>query len=594
MRRGPLPLERTLRYGVEIADALEKAHRQGIVHRDLKPGNVMLTKSGVKLLDFGLAKALGPAPSASILTALPTETPLTGKGTILGTVQYMAPEQLEGREADARTDIFALGAVLYEMATGQRAFSGASQASLIAAILHTDPSPISTLQPMSPPPLDRVVKTCLAKDPEERWQSAGDVGKELSWVLEGASGASSAAPSLRRTVWLPWVMAAVLAVALVGSLVLGLRRGPESRTSVRFFVAPPEGTKFLEVRALHHTGALAERVEPSPSSRRPKASTIGETSLYVRPLDALAAIPLKGTEGAVSPFWSPDGRFIGFFAQGKLQKIAAGGGPPQALCDSVFGNAAAWGRDGMIYFWEWSGGREGIYRVPAEGGTPAQITSYDRAREGGSPAWPIFLTDRRQFLYLGGVFGRKEPRRLWAASLGFEQRRPLMAMDSRVAYFDSGYLIFVRDGTLLAQPFDAKALRVTGDPIPVSDDVWFHRATGNAAFSVSENGTLAYAAGPSPSRLAWRDRSGREIGTVGGPAVFNSPRLSPDGTRVAVSVTDPRRGVRHLDLRCAAGHRATLHSGPGRRGDSHLVSGRRPHRIRLRPRGASRPLRQTC
>jgi Tol biopolymer transport system component len=327
--------------------------------------------------------------------------------------------------------------------------------------------------------------------------------------------------------------------------VLGLRRGPESRKSVRFFIAPPEGTKFQSFAP-----SMTLALSPDGSSLAFVATAGGrsarETSLYVRPFDALAAIPLKGTEGAVSPFWSPDGRSIGFFAQGKLQKIAAGGGPPQALCDSVFGNAAVWGRDGMIHYWEWGGGREGIYRVSAEGGTPAQITSYDRAREGGSPAWPVFLADRRQFLYLAGVFGSKEPRRLWAASPGFEQRRPLMAMDSRVAYCDPGYLIFVRDGSLLAQPFDAKALRVTGDPIPVSDDVWFHRATGNAAFSVSENGTLAYAAGSPPSRLAWRDRSGHEIGTVGGPAVFNSPRLSPDGTRVAVSVVDPRRGVQDI------------------------------------------------
>ena len=539
--KGALPLEQALRYGSQIADALDKAHRQGIVHRDLKPGNVMITKSGAKLLDFGLAKSLGPAPSDSILTAPPTETALTEKGAILGTVQYMAPEQLEGRQADARTDIFALGAVLYEMATGQRAFSGASKASLIAAILHTDPPPISTLQPMFPPMLDRVTKTCLAKDPEERWQCAGDVGKELRWVLEGALGARAAAPSLRKTAWIPWALATILALTLVVSLVLGLWRGPESRKSVRFTIAPPEGTSFVSY-APSSTLALS----PNGSSLAFVATSglwsARETSLYVRPFDSLAAIPLKGTEGAVCPFWSPDGRSIGFFAQGKLQKIAAEGGPPQALCDSVFGNGATWGRDGLIHYWEWSGGREGIYRVSAEGGTPTQITSYDRKREGGSPAWPVLLADRRQFLYLAGVFASKEPRRLWAASLGFDQPHPVMNMDSRVAYCDPGYLIFVRDGTLLAQPFDTRALRVTGEPIPVSEHVWFHRATGNAAFSVSENGTLAYSPGPPPSRLAWRDRNGREIGSVGSPGVFNSPRLSPDGTRVAVSVWDPRRG----------------------------------------------------
>ncbi len=561
--KGPLPVEQTLRYGMEIADALDKAHRQGIVHRDLKPGNVMLTKSGVKLLDFGLAKAFerpldaaGREQAAAAqhplakrsLTALSTvmgSPNLTQEGTILGTIQYMAPEQLEGKEADARTDLFAFGAVLYEMATSKKAFSGTSQASLISAIMSSDPPPLSAVQPMTPPALDRVVKTCLAKDLEERWQSAYDVGLELRWILEGKAAADVAAAGAaprRGRERVAWVAAAALLVALLASLLHGLRRSREAPKAIRFSLASPEKAEFWRHPA---TSSLA--LSPDGSSLAFVAVTGGRGSLWVRPLEALASTALKGTEGAVSPFWSPDGRFIGFFAQGKLQKIAAAGGPPQALCESAFGNAATWGHDGTILFTEWSGGREGIYRVSAEGGVPTQVTSYDRARGESSQAWPLFLPDGRHFLFLSGAFGRqKESRNLRVGSLDSRQTRRIMAADSRVAYCPPGYLLFARDGTLLAQPFDAGALRVTGDPIPVGENVWFFRATGNATFSVSENGSVVYQAGPNPARLTWRDRSGREIGAVGAPAVFRNPRLSPDGLSIAVEVADSRVGTRDI------------------------------------------------
>src|SRR5438552_12240662 len=324
---GPLPFEQVLQYGMEIADALDKAHRQGIVHRDLKPGNVMLTRSGVKLLDFGLAKAEHPASSVSAMTSIPTEGPaLTAEGTILGTFQYMAPEQLEGREADVRSDIFAFGAVLYEMATGRKAFSGKSQASLIAAILGAEPAPISTIQPMTPPALDRVVKTCLAKDPDDRWQTAHDVMLQLKWIAEGGSQAGVPAPLVARRKGrerLAWGVAAVLALATVALAAALVARPRSVPRLVRSSLLPPEKTTYHFVSDAAGPPAVSpDGLQIAFTAREPS----GKTFLWVRSLDSLTARELAGTEGAMYPFWSPDGRHIGFFAGGKLKKIEAAGG----------------------------------------------------------------------------------------------------------------------------------------------------------------------------------------------------------------------------------------------------------------------------
>jgi len=562
LAKGSLPTEQVLRHGIEIADALDKAHRQGIVHRDLKPGNVMLTKSGVKLLDFGLAKtfgrpldaagreqtAAGQHPMArNALTSIPTEmgSPnLTQEGTILGTFQYMAPEQVEGKEADARTDIFAFGCVLHEMATGKKAFSGTTQASLISAILRDEPQPISQVQPMSPAALDRIVKKCLAKDPEDRWQNAADLASELKWIAEGGSQTGLPTPGItrrRNRERVAWIIAAIIVVALAAALLHPLRK-PASPKTIRFSVAPPEKAEFV---SFPEAGSLA--LSPDGTSLALIAATEGKTSLWVRRLDALAATELKGTAGAISPFWSPDGRFIGYFAGGRLRKIAARGGPPQPICESSFGSAATWGSDGTILFTEFGAGREGVYRVSSEGGTPTQVTSLDRARGESSQAWPVFLPDGKHFLYLSGAHGvEKERRNISVGSLSSGETRSILTADSRVAYCAPGYLFFARDGTLLAQPFDARALRVTGDPIPISDDVWFFRVTGNAGFSVSEKGDVAYLSGRRPSHLTWHDRTGREIGIAAPPAAFGRMRLAPDGSRIAVQVADPRKGTRDI------------------------------------------------
>jgi eukaryotic-like serine/threonine-protein kinase len=479
---------------------------------------------------------------------LPTQSAaanLTAEGTILGTFQYMAPEQVEGQEADARTDIFAFGAVLYEMTTGKRAFSGTSHASLIGAILKDEPAPISSTQPMTPPALDRVVTTCLAKDPEDRWQSIHDVGLELRRMREGKTGEDIVSPRAtprRNRDRAAWAVAAALLLALAASLSRDFRRGREAPKTIRFSIAPPEKADLV---SFPEAGSLA--LSPDGSSLALIAATEGKTSLWVRRLDALAATELPGTAGAVSPFWSPDGRFIGYFAAGRLQKIAAGGGPPQSLCESTCGSAATWGRDGTILFTEFGCGREGIYRVSAQGGAPAQVTSPDRSRGERSQNWPFFLPDGEHFVYLSGAFGvENEKRNVSVGSLGSRGTRPILTADSRVAYSPPGYLFFVRDGALLAQRFDVPGLRAMGDPIPISDDVWFFRPTGNAGFSVSEKGDVAYLSGRRPSRLAWRDRTGRETVAATATALFGRLRLAPDGSRIAVQVAD-RRSVGSLN-----------------------------------------------
>ncbi|HEY3124597.1 MAG TPA: protein kinase, partial [Thermoanaerobaculia bacterium] len=452
--KGPLPSDQTLRHGIEIADALDKAHRQGIVHRDLKPGNVMLTKSGVKLLDFGLAKAVQPVSSASALTSLPTEGPaLTAEGTILGTFQYMAPEQLEGREADARTDIFAFGAVLYEMATGQKAFSGRSRASLIGAILKDEPPPISTIQAMAPPTLDRVVRTCLAKDPEDRWQTARDVVLELRWIAEGSqTGIALPAIAARRSrERVAWILAALFGIGLALTLPLSLLRRPRGSgegRALKLSVLPPEKAAFVPgMIALSPDGSRLAFVAGGAE---------GKNLLWVRPLDSLEARPLPATEGAYAPFWSPDSRFLAFFAEGKLKKIEASGGPPQLLYTlmSPVGRGGTWNREGVILFAPSPGGP--LFRIPDAGGAASPVTKFDDTRQENSHRWPVFLPDGRHFLYFARS-RQKENRAIFVGSLDSKETRFLMNGTSNVLFApgssggSEGHLLFERDGLLVAR-----------------------------------------------------------------------------------------------------------------------------------------------
>jgi Tol biopolymer transport system component len=540
--KGPLAFEQVLRYGIEIADALDKAHRQGIVHRDLKPGNVMITKSGVKLLDFGLAKAIAPTgrTSGASLTALPTQagSNLTQEGTILGTFQYMAPEQLEGKEADARTDIFAFGAVLYEMATGQKAFSGKSQASLISSIMGTEPPAVSAVSPMTPPAFDRVVRTCLAKDADDRWQTAHDVMLEIKWVAEGGSAAGLPAPVVakrknRERLW--------MAAAGVGLLALGLLAGRAFRAPVRearalrLSLSPPANAPFETFRS----------VTVSPDGER--IAFVGETSegrrsLWVRALDALQPRLLPGTEGALHPFWSPDSRFLGFFADGKLKKIDASGGPPQVLANAPFDYGGTWSRDGVIVFAPTVD--EGLYRVSASGGTPVAVTRLGPREE--AHRWPSFLSDGRHVVFLADA-RRTEDHHLKIGSIDAPNSQVLSNAVSSVAFAEPGYILFVRAGSLLAQRFDVKRLRLDGEPVVVGEKI---AEDGNInhkfEFSVSRNGVLAYRSADPASQLTWFDRSGRPAGKIGDPTRRNLVELSPGGNQVAYEQLDA--DGRHADL----------------------------------------------
>ena len=547
LEKGPPPTEQVLRYGIEIADALDKAHRQGVIHRDLKPGNIMLTKAGVKLLDFGLAKAATNVVAASLasLSSAPTQTePLTGAGTIVGTLHYMAPEQLEGLEADARTDIFALGAVLYEMASGQKAFPGKSQASIIAAVLSSEPRALTELQPLTPPALERLVRTCLAKDPDERWQTAHDVGLNLKWIAEAGSQAGMPAPVVARRQWRQRLVWAGLALALVAAAAASLgtvyyaRQARELSRTVRAALPPPENASF---------GTIAI----SPDGRQ-LAFTARDTSaremLWVRALDSLAAQALAGTEGAVFPFWSPDSRFIGFFAGGKLKKIEATGGPPQTLCDAPVGRGGTWNREGVIVFAPDVTGP--LHQVSAAGGVPSPVTHLSESRKESNHRWPTFLPDGRHFLYLAfGTGEQAESNAILVGSLDGGEPKRLVDASSNMAYApprhgQGGHLLFVRQGTLLAQPFDAADLELTGDAFPVAERVQQRPWTGAAltGFSVSENGVLVYQpeGEDSGGRLIWHDRSGKKLGALGEPGFYNNPQLSPDGKRVAVHSIDPQ------------------------------------------------------
>jgi Tol biopolymer transport system component len=579
--KGPLPAEQTLKHGIEIADALDKAHRQGIVHRDLKPGNVMLTKSGVKLLDFGLAKAVAPARMQSRLTSLPTMeggAKLTQEGTILGTFQYMAPEQLEGKEADARTDIFAFGSVLYEMATGKKAFSGTSQASLIAAILDRDPAPISTVQPMSPPALDRVVKTCLAKDPEDRFQTAHDVKLQLQWIVEGGSQAGVAAPVVARRKSrerLAWGLFAAAALAATFFASGYLRRAPMPASAVRTSVILPE-KQFLHFIAISPDGRRLAFVAGTPGGKR---------QIWVRQLDTLAAQPLPGTENADLPFWSPDGRSLGFFADGKLKKIDTVSGPAVILCDAgPNGLGGTWSREGVILFAQPSAP---ISRVPETGGTPVPVTKLDSSRHESTHRFPSFLPDNRHFLYVAAnlLGAPDDPANLIrVASIDSKDDQALIPAYSNTIYAASaagaaeGHLLYQRDGSLFAQPFDPARLKTSGQAVPIAEHVAAYSAIWRqTTFCAAENGTVAYGmARTTPSTLFWFDRNGRQLGTVGAPAFFTSGltsgvgrfRISPDGRQIAATIFDPSTRTSDIWLHnFDRGIRTRLTSGPASAAD---------------------------
>ncbi len=482
LRRGALPLSELIKIGIQIAEALNVAHRAGIVHRDLKPGNVMLTKAGAKLMDFGLAKPAlsGPTGSASapLLSAARTMSgpspvsPLTTAGAIVGTIQYMSPEQIEGKEADPRSDIFALGAVLYEMATGTRAFQGKSQISVASAILEKDPDPVSTTKPQMPPALDYLIATCLAKDREDRIQTAHDVRLQLN----GISAAPQAAPPAEQRTsesWkssLPLVLAAALLVASLVVFWLSQRNAPPTM-SVRAYIPPPSGTAF---RA---TGFDSGPVAVSPDGKTLAFTAVdekGNTNLWIRTLDAREATLLQGTEDATFPFWSPDGKYLGFVADRKLKKIAVSGGEAQTIVEQA-AYSAAWGADDTILFLNDRG--QDIYRVHSSGGEVSTVMKH--ASDESFLSSPVFLPDGKHFLYVGYRLGSSTQIKVGTLDKP-DSGIPLTEGSApRVA---AGYLLFVRGGKILAQLFNPDSLKLSGDP----------QTLGEAnQFSVSAAGVLA-------------------------------------------------------------------------------------------------------
>jgi Tol biopolymer transport system component len=541
LAKGALPLEQTLRYGQEMADALDKAHRQGIVHRDLKPANVMLTKTGVKLLDFGLAKAMAPPPAQGSLTALPTQQGLTQEGTILGTFQYMAPEQLEGKEADGRTDIFALGAVLYEMATGRKAFTGTSQASLISSIMKEDPAPISSLQPMTPPALDRVVKTCLGKDPEDRWQSAHDVAGELKWIAGGSQAGVPAAVATRRRSRerLAWTLAGLAAAATVAFAVAYARRTPRSAPVVRASLVLPEKTYIGDVAI-------------SPDGRRiafTAAKLGGQPALWVRDLDEAAPVRLTGDEEDLRfPFWSPDGRFVAFFVPGKLQRIGPHGGAVQTICNVESGTGGTWNRDGTIVFAP--NATSPLFRVAAAGGKPEPLTKLDSGRNEASHRYPQFLPDGRHFLYLATDLGSGKGGQsaIRVTSLDGGSDKVVVSVASNFQYAD-GWLLYVRDLAVVAQRFDPGRLDIAGVPSVIAPLVFrWSGYLGCYTFAASDGAVVVAPPFTPPSTLLWLDRGGRQLGSLGEPGPLGGHRLSPDGRRVALARRNPGKGTSEIWL----------------------------------------------
>jgi serine/threonine-protein kinase len=558
LKKGALPLDQAVQYAIQIAGALDKAHRAGIVHRDVKPGNIMLTKSGAKLLDFGLAKATAPIGGVTGLSMLPTTPPgLTAQGTILGTFQYMAPEQLEGHEADARTDIFAFGAVVHEMITGKKAFEGRSQASLIGAILKDIPPPVSAGQPLATPALDRLVRKCLAKEPDERWQTAHDLHDELKWLAERPASVarpSSVATGRRRKMLAGLASGAILIAAAAAAVAWRLSRPAPAppRPVTRFAITLPSTDQF--------TALDRQFVAIAPDGTR--IVYVANNRLYLRAINELEAAPIRGTDGGaaalspVNPFFSPDGLSVGFWQGGQLKKVSIAGSTPVVLCAAPRrATGASWGTDDTIVFGQ---GQDGIWRVSAAGGTPEVIVKVDA---GQGTLVPQMIPGSHVVLFtLRQNVGDSTSDQIVVRSLDDGTKRVVVAHGASAYYLPSGHLVYFPIGpeavgalergsgsitadsfaTLMAVPFDLATLTVRGGPVPVVEGVRRSTTSASAQFGVSQNGTLVFVPAPGTERrtLVWVDRSGGEVPIPAEPRAYAYPRISPDGTRIVLNERD--------------------------------------------------------
>ncbi|ABF39268.1 serine/threonine protein kinase [Candidatus Koribacter versatilis Ellin345] len=564
LQKGALPIKEVLKIGVEVSEALEVAHRAGIVHRDLKPGNIMLTKTGAKLMDFGLAKAVestmaAGTSSAPLLSGAPTMSglsplsPLTMAGAVVGTVQYMAPEQVEGKLADARSDIFALGATLYEAATGKRAFDGKSQIAVANSILEKDPEPASTLNPQVPRGVDHVIARCLAKDPEQRWQTARDLGLELGWSAQASPSSTQITPVKRRSQSLPWIVSGALALLLLVALFSWLNRSSPA-TQAQYFAAPFTFTaRDLTIAPNGHTVAVV--------GYRSEAHKNG---IFLYELGSQNVRLVPDTDGASFPFWSADGLSLGFFADGKLRRVDIAGGPAQTLCDAPGGRGGTWNKDGVIVFTPSGALRTGLWRISAAGGKPEQLTTPDASKGEDGHRWPVFLPDGQHYIYT--IFNNTvhtEFAGLAVGALGSKEQHFLLHAISNGSYAAPGYLLYYRDNTLFAQRFNATKLQLEGEPAALLSDLQYMPRIQRATFSSTGTGAVLaqLRTGNAVSQLTWFDRSGKSLGDVADPDYFGALSLSPNGQSLAVDKVDSgsqNTDVWLLDLHGGAPRRITF------------------------------------
>jgi len=548
---GPIPLRKVTEYALQIVSGLSAAHEKGIVHRDLKPENLFITKDDrVKILDFGLAKLSEPPASAGGQSGNEdaTRRALTNPGVVMGTVGYMSPEQVRGQQTDHRSDIFSFGLILYEMITGRRAFQEESMAETMSAIVKEEPPEMTESNPNISPSLERIVRRCLEKKPERRFHSAHDLGFALESLSAPTSSSgtnmttavSAIGPENDRSPWLVRILTAAL-LLLIGCVLLGvmyIRRPMPDLRPVSFVVSPPESGSGVGSPAISRDGRTIAF----------NMTVDGKVGIYIRELGSFTERLLTGTDGGQAAFWSPDSRTIAFFANDKLKKVDIGGGPVQVICDAPIGFSGAWSRDGVIVF----GSRErwGIRRVSASGGEVTELLPLDKSRNETRHMFPRFLPDGRHFLYRSHNSSPTDPPEIFIASVDGNERKSLFKNFSDVYYIEPGYLLFARDTTVMAQPFDASKLQFAGEPVPVLENVAMNTGTGRLAFSVSENGTLVYKTGSGTvNQLSWFDRQGKEIAKVGPPGEYSDVVLSPDGKRaVAERIDSGNRDIWMIDL----------------------------------------------
>jgi eukaryotic-like serine/threonine-protein kinase len=533
LEKGPLALEQVLKYGAQIANALDRAHRSGIVHRDLKPGNVMLTATGAKLLDFGLAKEAAGWGGLLTITGTSPASPLTQQGMIVGTYQYMSPEQLEGREVDGRSDLFSMGALLYEMVTGKRAFEGKTQLSVASAILEREPVPIREAKPATPVALEHAIQRCLMKDPEERWQAARDLAIELNWIGKNGNQTETAAVAAKGTkragAWLVWALGGAAALGLLAGAIFW--RGEKKAEATMIFSAPlPFAVQDMVIAPNGHTVAVVGHQEGAMKGL-----------IWLYEVGSEDVRVLAGTDGGNFPFWSPDGKSIGFFADGKLKRMDVPAGPVLVLADAPSGRGGTWNKEGVIVYTPTGRLRSELWRVQATGGTATMLLGYKAGLGGGSQRWPVFLPDGNHFLFLSAtIANRGENDGVYVTDLEAKEFHLVMRAESNATFAEPGYLLYLRDRRLMAQKFDLKTLQVTGEPLAVAANPQFLPRIMHATFSAMDSRVLLVQKGGNllGSRLTWFDRAGKELGTIGDAEIYANPKVQTNGKSLVYDATD--------------------------------------------------------